>query len=94
MTLQWVLYLVFNAAKHLTRGRGMTPAEVVIGLFGVRPLARALDISPGTVIAWRGGRGLIPSEYHERLLLLARERNKRLTPSLLVLGRPEKAEAA
>lgn len=93
MDLQSVIQLVFNAAKHLTRGRGMTPAEVVIGLFGVRPLARYLDIAPGTVIAWRGN-GLIPSEYHRRLLELARERKKRLTPTMLIMGRPMPAKVA
>lgn len=67
----------------------MTPAQVVIEIFGVRPLARHLDISPGTVIGWRSNGGLIPSRYHGPLLSLAKLRRRRLTPRMLVYGRAE-----
>lgn len=61
------------------------PANVVIDLFGVRPLARKLDLSPGAVSKWQDS-GLVPSKYHERLLEIAREMRLRLTADMLVSG--------
>lgn len=61
------------------------PASVVIDLFGVRPLARKLELSPGAVSKWQE-RGLVPSKYHEKLLDLAREMRLRLTPEMLIIG--------
>lgn len=65
-----------------------TPAEIVIGLFGVRPLARALDLSPGTICHWRSNNdgGLIPSRHHAPLLALARKSRKKLTATMLCYG--------
>jgi hypothetical protein len=61
------------------------PAEVVIALFGVRPLARMLDVTPGAVAHWRDT-GLVPSKYHERLMSLAKQRRLKLTTDMLVYG--------
>lgn len=61
------------------------PASVVIELFGVRPLARKLDLTPGAVSKWQGS-GYVPSKYHEKLLELAREMRLRLTADMLVSG--------
>lgn len=65
----------------------LTPAEVVIADFGIRPLARDLDIDPTTVVRWRNrARGLVPSNYHVDLLKLAKRRGKPLTESELIRG--------
>lgn len=61
------------------------PADVVIDLFGVRPLARVLDVTPGAVAHWRDS-GLVPSKYHERLMTLAKQRKVKLTTDMLVYG--------
>lgn len=65
-----------------------TPAERVIGKFpgGARALAALLGVAPVTVYRWtypkvRGGTGgLVPSEYHERILKLAEAEGLRLSP--------------
>ena len=64
-----------------------TPAEVVIGLFGIRPLARELDIDPTTVVRWRQRSGLVPSAYHRPLLTLAPKLGVVLTENDLIHGR-------
>lgn len=64
-----------------------TPAEVVIDLFGIRPLARELDVDPTTVIRWRSGDGLVPAAYHVPLLDLAKRDGEKLTANDLVYGR-------
>lgn len=72
----------------------MTPAELVIEKFGgVRPLARELSIDHSSVARWpkpkneRGSGGLIPAQYHARLLDIAKERGITLTALELVYGR-------
>lgn len=65
----------------------LTPAETVIKDFGVRPLARELAIDPTTIIRWRHGDGLVPSEYHLRLLHLAKRKKRALSAEELVMGR-------
>lgn len=65
-----------------------TPAEVVIDAFGIRPLARELDIDPSTIVRWRRILpGLIPSGYHRPLLALAERDHISLTADDLVNGR-------
>ncbi|MCZ6501872.1 MAG: YdaS family helix-turn-helix protein [Gammaproteobacteria bacterium] len=49
----------------------MTPAQIVIDTFGLRPLARTLDVYPSTVARWKTGKGLVPARYHTRLIKLA-----------------------
>lgn len=66
------------------------PADVVINLFGVRPLARdltkrGLPITPGAICHWRDT-GLVPSRFHETLLELAKQAKKKLTAEMLVCG--------
>lgn len=66
----------------------LTPAETVIKDFGVRPLARELKVDPTTIIRWRNhDGGLVPSDYHLRLLQLAKRKNKPLCATELVMGR-------
>lgn len=65
----------------------LTPAEVVIEIFGIRPLARELNVDPTTIVRWRSGGGLIPSQYHKPLLELAQRDKQKLTPEHLVNGR-------
>jgi predicted lysophospholipase L1 biosynthesis ABC-type transport system permease subunit len=66
----------------------LTPAEVVIAEFGIRPLARELNIDPTTIVRWRGSaRGLVPSTYHTALLALADRERVPLTAEDLVNGR-------
>lgn len=66
----------------------LTPAEVVIAEFGIRPLARQLEVDPTTVARWRRtSRGLVPSIYHQPLLALAVREKKTLTTEDLVNGR-------
>lgn len=68
----------------------LTPAEVVIELFGIRPLARELDVDPTTVVRWRSNDdGLIPSSYHRQLLELAERDGVELTAEHLIHGREE-----
>ena len=66
--------------------RKKTPADVVIEELGIRPLARALDRNPTTVLRWRDS-GLVPSTYHADILKLAAKQGKTLTADDLVLGR-------
>lgn len=66
----------------------MTPADVVIAEFGIRPLARELNIDPTTIVRWRrSARGLVPSAYHTALLDLAVREKVTLTAEDLVNGR-------
>lgn len=72
----------------------MTPAELVIQKFGgVRSLARKLDIDHSSVARWpkpkaeRGSNGLIPSQYHTRLLDMALHEGIELTAHDLIYGR-------
>jgi len=66
----------------------LTPAEVVIELFGIRPLARELEVDPTTVVRWRNNDdGLIPSTYHRQLLELADRNGETLTAEDLIHGR-------
>jgi hypothetical protein len=60
-----------------------SPAAHVVALFGVRPLARDLAVSPSTVMRWLDV-GLIPSKHHRRLLNLAKQRKLRLSPAELI----------
>ena len=61
-----------------------TPAEVVIAVLGVRPLARSLGVVPATVINWRERGGTVPSKYHVRLIELS---EGEITAGDLVYGR-------
>ncbi len=65
----------------------LSPADAVLADFGIRPLARILEVDPTTVIRWRNGDGLIPSQYHRRLLEIAKELNVKLTTDDLIHGR-------
>ena len=66
----------------------LTPAEVVIAEFGIRPLARDLDVDPTTIVRWRrNDGGLIPSSYHKPLLALAVSGRKTLSTDDLINGR-------
>jgi hypothetical protein len=49
-----------------------TPADTVIDVLGVRPLARSLEIAPSTISRWREGGGNVPSKYHIRIIDLAK----------------------
>lgn len=70
----------------------LTPAEVVIHEFGIRPLARDIDVDPTTIVRWRNSDdGLVPSQYHVPLLALAKQQERRLTAEELVYGRTVKA---
>lgn len=65
-----------------------TPAEVVIELFGIRPLAAELSCSPTTILRWRDDpKGLVPSRWHGKLLDLAKRQKVSLSPDMLVRGR-------
>jgi len=76
--------LLVNGCKYLYYPLMKTPAEVVIELLGVRPLARSLGVVPATVINWRERGGTVPSKYHVRLIELA---EGKLTTGDLVYGR-------
>jgi hypothetical protein len=66
----------------------MTPAALVIKLFGIRPLARDLGCSYTTVWRWRDSdEGLVPAHYHKPLLDLASKNKIKLTAEELVYGR-------
>lgn len=62
-----------------------TPAQIAADLFGVRALARLLNLTPGAVTHWKD-KGLIPSKHHEKLLELAKEKRLRLTAEMLICG--------
>lgn len=66
-----------------------TPAEVVIGAFGIRPLAAALRCSPTTVYRWSlRPDGLIQAKWHQPILELAKAEHRRdITPEVLVHGK-------
>lgn len=71
-----------------------TPAELVIDLFGIRPLAADLaaetggTCSPTTVLRWRDrDGGEVPGRWHKPLLALAKQRRTRLTAEELLYGR-------
>lgn len=76
----------------------LTPAEAVIATFGIRALARHLDLCPSTVWEWKEERprgreprdsyGLVPSNYHRAILDLAKRENKpEITADVLIYGR-------
>jgi len=66
--------------------KNMTPAEVVISVLGVRPLARSLGVSPGCVTRWRTRGGFIPSTYYAAILRLG---EGKITSDDLVKGRDD-----
>lgn len=70
----------------------LTPAEVVIREFGIRPLARDIGVDPTTIVRWRNSDdGLVPAQYHVTLLDLAKRQQKRLAPEELIYGRTARA---
>lgn len=73
----------------------MTPAEVVIDVFGgVRATARIVETAPSTVCRWlqpkkRGGTGgFVPQPYFALLMQTAKAQNRVLTLEHLVIGKP------
>lgn len=70
------------------------PANGIIKLLGgVRPVARYLGCSPGTVSRWatpksasaNGGDGAIPAERHSDLIEMAKSLRKRLSKAAFLL---------
>lgn len=62
-----------------------TPAEVVVGKLGMRPLATKLGIPHSTVWRWLQSKdGLVPSQHHRAILKLA---DGSITSDDLVHGR-------
>lgn len=73
----------------------MTPAEVVIDVFGgVRATAKAAELAPSTVCRWmqprkRGGTGgLVPQAHFQALQDAAHLIGKIITIEHLVIGKP------
>lgn len=73
----------------------MTPAEVVIDVFGgVRATARVVNVNASTVCRWlqprtRGGTGgIVPETHHATLLEAAQATGKLLSQQALTIGRP------
>lgn len=66
--------------------RKLNPAEVVTSELGIRPLARLLEVDPTIISRWKR-RGLVPSEYHQRLIRVAAQEGVTLTANDLVFGR-------
>jgi len=64
-------------------GTKQTPAEVVIGEFGIRPLARQLNIEPSTILRWRES-GIVPAKHHVKLIQISGDE---ITAEDLVFGR-------
>jgi len=69
----------------------ITPAKYVVRLFGgIRPLARALKMSPGSICYWlkpktRGGAGgRIPSTSHAAIRKAAEKAGLELSPTALI----------
>lgn len=72
----------------MAKQKKLNPAELVIQLFGFRPLAADLKCSPTTVWRWlnlQGGE--VPVRWHKKLLALAKARGLKLTAEELVYGR-------
>jgi hypothetical protein len=71
----------------------LTPAEYVIYAFGgVRATARAIGRAPASVCKWQkdrhnGLRGIIPHDIHRKILEVAKQKNKDITPNDLIYGR-------
>ena len=75
-----------------------SPGALVNQLFPRTWLARNLGVSESTIWRWgqsipKGTGGLIPSRYHQHLLLLARDCGLQLEAGELVLGRENRAAA-
>lgn len=69
----------------MARRSKLSPAAHVIGLLGVRPLAKALGLDPAAVIRWRErSSGRIPSRHLSGILALARKRGVALTAEELI----------
>lgn len=69
-----------------------TPADKCIEAFGgIRPLARALERNPSSIVRWRkpkdegGSNGAVPSGLQGRILAMAQERGLSLTAEDLIL---------
>ena len=58
---------------------------VVIEMFGIRPLARDLDLTPGAVAHWKDT-GTVPVKHFNALIALAKARKLKLTLEMLVDG--------
>lgn len=72
--------------------RDLSPADVVRAELLPREIEQALGVSRSTVWRWsqpkgRGTGGLVPSQYHGPLMMLARRLGRKLTTEDLVLGR-------
>jgi len=69
--------------------RKMTPAEIVIEVFGgVRATARALKLAPSSVSRWVTDRnGLVPQAQQYKILKIASRKQLKITPTDLIIGR-------
>lgn len=71
----------------------LTPAEYVIYRFGgVRKSARALEVAPSTVCAWKredqyGVSGLIPTHMQRRILKRAKQLKLDINTHDIIYGR-------
>ena len=60
-----------------------TPAEMIIDHFGVRPLARLMELSPSTILRWKES-GMIPNKHQKQIIELS---GGKFTAHDLVFGR-------
>ena len=68
------------------------PARYVVDLFGgIRPLAKAIRMSPGSVHHWLK-KGLIPRNNFRRILSAAARRKLSLTEGTLLYGGDPRAD--
>lgn len=64
----------------------LNPGQLVVSLFGVRPLAAEIQVSPTTVLHWRD-KGEVSADKQKAILELARKRRVPLTAEELIYGR-------
>jgi len=60
-----------------------TPADMIISHFGIRPLARLMDLSPSSILRWRDT-GMIPAKHQKKIIELS---GGKFTANDLVYGR-------
>lgn len=70
------------------RAKHLTPAELVIDLFGIRPLAAELQCSTTSIQRWRASEGgKINPHYQPAILDLARRQGVTVSAEELINGR-------
>lgn len=70
----------------IVKSYDISPADLVISQFGVRPLSRELGLSPSSVQRWRES-GRVPQHHFQKIVSLSKDSDDPITLHDLINGR-------